>query len=56
MSKMVTTKLEEKKKLEEIQRGNLSELALLPPFKGLWEYRDKVYLPDDYATGVSYKL
>ena len=52
MSKMTTMQLDNNVKLNEIQNGLLSELSLLPPFKGLWEYRDKVYLPNDYTTGI----
>ncbi|MFC1561027.1 hypothetical protein ACFL4V_00965 [Candidatus Latescibacterota bacterium] len=51
--KMTTFRLPEEKRIELIREGKLSELAVLPSYRGLWYYRDFIYLPTYKETGIS---
>ncbi len=50
--KMTTHILPEEKRLELIGTGKVSELAVLPSYRGLWYYRDRIDLPSFEKTGI----
>jgi hypothetical protein len=51
--KMTTFMLPEEKRIDLIRDGKLSELAILPSYRGLWYYRDYIYLPTYKKTGIT---
>ena len=51
-SKLTTFKLPEEERISLVQRGELSELALLAPFKSLWYYRQHIDTPTFPKTDI----
>ncbi len=51
-AKVTTFMLPEDERIAMVARGELSELALLPAFSGLWLYHDKATVPRFDKTGV----
>jgi hypothetical protein len=52
LAKMTTFNLPEEERVAMVRRGELSELSLLPPFKGLWFYARYVHVPRFEKTGI----
>lgn len=50
--KMTTYILPEEKRLELVGKGKVSELAVLPSYRGLWYYRARTEIPSFEQTGI----
>ncbi len=50
--KMTTYILPEEKRVELVGKGKVSELAVLPSYRGLWYYRARTEIPSFEETGI----
>ncbi len=53
LSKITTMKVPEDVRIGHVENGDISELALLPPFKPVWFYRQHTIIPEFEPTGVA---
>lgn len=52
MAKMTVAKLSEEDRIDLVRKGEISELALLPPFNAVWYYSSRVNIPRNKETGI----
>lgn len=51
-SKMITFRLSEDERIALVEKGEISELSLLPPFKAIWFYNQYLTIPKFEKTGI----